>query len=300
MTLLAFRETARQPVCLLLLTTITLLILLLPLLITHTLDATVRLVTDSALGLIMLGGLLVAGFSAGSSMIRELQSGTALTVLSKPVTRTSFFLAKFAGTGLFGLLFCATTGSALLASRAHGTVYESSYDFPWASMTPCLLVPPTALAIGALLDYLRKKPFVSTALLIQAAIGIPLMAWAGNSQWSILPALLLLAMTTLILAAWAIALASRLNHAATLTLLLVVVLAGSAGDYVATLPLPDALAHLYQALFPNWQVFWAADALHAGLPPKIGYLTAASAYASCCIAIALSAGALVFNKVELK
>src|SRR5574339_121385 len=52
-----------------------------------------KLVKNSVLAVMFLAGLFGAVLSASASLAREIRSGTALAVLSKPVGRAQFLLA---------------------------------------------------------------------------------------------------------------------------------------------------------------------------------------------------------------
>jgi hypothetical protein len=56
-----------------------------------------KLVKDSTLAVTLFAGLLGSVLCASNSLAREIRTGTALAVLSKPVGRMSFLLAKYAG-----------------------------------------------------------------------------------------------------------------------------------------------------------------------------------------------------------
>ena len=77
-----------------------------------------RIVKQSVLALIFVTDLFSAALNASASVAREIRNGTALAVLSKPVGRMRFLLAKFAG---LSLALALQTGvqllGALLASR---------------------------------------------------------------------------------------------------------------------------------------------------------------------------------------
>src|SRR5262250_1489349 len=56
-----------------------------------------KLVKNSTLAVMLLSGLFGAVLSASASVAREIRSGTALAVLSKPIGRAQFLLGKFVG-----------------------------------------------------------------------------------------------------------------------------------------------------------------------------------------------------------
>src|ERR1700722_3035972 len=77
-----------------------------------------KLVKNSALAVMLLAGLFGAVLSASASLAREIRSGTALAVLSKPVGRAQFLLAKFTGLAMaLSVLTYVNMIGLLLASR---------------------------------------------------------------------------------------------------------------------------------------------------------------------------------------
>src|ERR1700690_1593713 len=93
----AFMELVRQPVFLLLMTSSTVFEIFLASPYYFAFGDEPKLVKNSTLAVMLLAGLLGAVLSASASLAREIRSGTALAVLSKPVGRAQFFLAKYAG-----------------------------------------------------------------------------------------------------------------------------------------------------------------------------------------------------------
>src|SRR5512136_504812 len=93
----AFMELVRQPVFLLLLTTSAVFIIFLATPFYFAFGDEPKLVKNSALAVMLFAGLLGAVLSASASLARELRTGTALAVLSKPVGRAQFLLAKYGG-----------------------------------------------------------------------------------------------------------------------------------------------------------------------------------------------------------
>jgi ABC-type transport system involved in multi-copper enzyme maturation permease subunit len=83
-------------------------------------------------------GLFVAIWSASTSLAEEIEGKTALTVLSKPVSRRDFILGKFSGIAWSTLFLCALLGFVLLVGVAYKPVYDeregADYGFqqlPW-------------------------------------------------------------------------------------------------------------------------------------------------------------------------
>src|SRR5258708_39979133 len=114
----AFMELIRQPIFLLLMTGSVLFEIFLAVPYYFAFGDEPKLIENSALAVMLLSGLFGAVLSASSSLAPGIRSGTALAVLSKPVSRAQFLLAKFAGlaAALTGLTFGNMVG-VMLASR---------------------------------------------------------------------------------------------------------------------------------------------------------------------------------------
>src|SRR5687768_14268087 len=92
----AFMELIRQPIFLILLTGTSLFEVLISCISYFGFGDEPKLVKGAVMAIMLLSGLLGAVLSASASFSREIRSGTALAVLSKPVGRARFILAKYA------------------------------------------------------------------------------------------------------------------------------------------------------------------------------------------------------------
>src|ERR1700743_1306406 len=93
----AFMELVRQPIFLLLLTGSVLFEIFLAVPYYFAFGDETKLVKTTTPAVMLLSGLFGSVLSASASLAREIRSGTALAVLSKPVGRAQFLVAKFAG-----------------------------------------------------------------------------------------------------------------------------------------------------------------------------------------------------------
>src|ERR1700756_4760423 len=93
----AFIELVRQPVFLLLMTCSVVFEIFLATPYYFAFGDEPKLVKNSTLAVMLLSGLFGAVLSASASLAREIRAGTALAVLSKPIGRTQFLVAKFIG-----------------------------------------------------------------------------------------------------------------------------------------------------------------------------------------------------------
>ena len=126
----AFMELVRQPVFLLLMTCSAVFEMFLATPYYFAFGDEPKLVKNSVLAIMLLAGLFSAVLSASASLAREIRSGTALAVLSKPIGRAMFILGKFAGLILaLTLLTYINMVAALLTSRMAFDAYGSTDMF---------------------------------------------------------------------------------------------------------------------------------------------------------------------------
>src|SRR3954468_2721057 len=123
----AFMELVRQPVFLLLMTSSVVFEIFLATPYYFAFGDEPKLVKNSTLAVMLLAGLLGAVLSASASLAREIRAGTALAVLSKPVGRAQFLLAKYAGLiAALSLMTYVNLIAALIASRMVFDAYGST------------------------------------------------------------------------------------------------------------------------------------------------------------------------------
>ncbi len=123
----AFMELVRQPVFLLLTTCIAAFEIFLATPYYFAFGDEPKLVKNSVLAAMLLAGLFGAVLSASTSLAREIRTGTALAVLSKPVGRAQFLLAKYAGlVAALTMMTYVNLVAALIASRMAFDAYGSA------------------------------------------------------------------------------------------------------------------------------------------------------------------------------
>jgi hypothetical protein len=307
---LAAVEAIRQPIVLLLTAVALAFIALMPVLITHVIGDASRIVRDSALALHFVSGLILGVFVACTSFRYEVRRGTAASVLSKPVPRSLFFLAKFVGLAAVLVLFSGLLAIATLLSTRTVT---QSFVYDWWGSGPLLAALPLALVAGGLQNYFLHRPFVSRAFgaLLVAVPAAFVVSGLLNGEGArapfgsalplaILPASVLITMGIVLLSALAVSLATRLDVVPTLVICSTVFLLGLMSDYLLGRPAESSrfLSVLYH-LVPNFQHFWAVDALAHGTIPWT-YVAQAGQYAGLYLAGLLSAGIFAFRPMELR
>ena len=105
----------------------------------HTLGEDIKMLKDNGLTLIMVLAMVQAVWAAGTSVSEEVEGRTALTVLSKPITRRAFIGGKFLGIIWTVLLLFVVLGLWFLLMVAYKPIYDSrenSEAQPTSSMLP--------------------------------------------------------------------------------------------------------------------------------------------------------------------
>jgi ABC-2 type transport system permease protein len=309
----AFMELIRQPVFLLLMTGSVVFELFLAVPYYFALGDEPKLVENSALAVMLLSGLFGAVLSASASLAREIRVGTALAVLSKPVGRAQFLLAKYAGlaaalmlltyVNLIGVLLCSK-----MAFDAYGSTDLAALGIFAAGVA-------VAYALGGFSNFFLRRPFVSDAVLA-LVVTATLAAFiiirftqqeqslftAAHVDWRLVPAGILILFAVWILAALALACSTRLDTIPTLAVCSAFFLIGLMSDYLfgQRAEAGNWWASTLYTVIPNWQLFWLADALDMGKSTfHWDYVAKAFAYTVGYAGAALAIGTALFEEREL-
>jgi ABC-type transport system involved in multi-copper enzyme maturation permease subunit len=239
----AFMELVRQPVFLLLMTSSAVFEIFLATPYYFAFGDEPKLVKNSTLAVMLLAGLLGAVLSASASLAREIRTGTALAVLSKPIGRAQFLLAKYAGLVVaLALLTYVNLVAALVASRmafdAYGKTDLAAIGIFFAGVV-------AAYALGGFSNFFLRRPFVSNAV-FALLVTVTLAAFViiqfttqerssnepGAVDWRLVPAALLILFALWILAALALACSTRFDMIPTLAICSALFLLGIMSDYL--------------------------------------------------------------------
>lgn len=135
--LAAFREGLRQPMFWLLFIAVAFVMLIVPLLPYFTLGEDFKMVEELEFDLTMLASVIFGVIMASSSISEEIEGRTAVTLMSKPVSRRQFLLGKFAGILLASLVMAMLLGWWLVwmlyfkATYDPGVTNEKTPDPAW-------------------------------------------------------------------------------------------------------------------------------------------------------------------------
>ena len=253
-----------QPLYLVLLSLGGVTILLFTIVPFNTLGEDIKLLKDSGVTLIMVLGLIQAVWSAGTSVSEEIEGRTALTVLSKPVSRRSFLLGKYAGIMLGVLVLFLVLGTILLLVVSYKPIYDAR-------------------------EMSTEQPGWQVA---------------HEEVVTTIPPLLLYFMETMALGAVAVAVATRLPMLANFVICFMVYVVGNltaplvraaAGDN----PLVGFVGNLIAVVIPNLNTFNVQSAVDAGNPVPPIYLAGAFNYLVCFGIMILMFALLLFEDRDL-
>jgi ABC-type transport system involved in multi-copper enzyme maturation permease subunit len=308
----AFMELVRQPVFLLISTSVAVLAVFLASVPYFGFGDDPKLAKDSVLALLLLAGLVCAVLSASSSVTREIRTGTALAVLAKPVSRAQFLLAKYVGlAGALAVLVYIGMLAALLASRMAYDAYGST---DWVGLGLFCAFIVLAYLLGAFSNFFLRRPFVSDAvfsLVASTTLGFVLInfiskegrlqAWGSGIDWRMVPAGVLLLFAVWILAALALACSTRLEVMASLAVCSGFFLLGLMSDYLfgRRAQAGEWWAAVFYTLLPNWQLLWMADALDQERYIPWSYVGTALVYVVGYVGAALAVALALFQDREL-
>src|SRR5262249_27258896 len=108
--LAAFREGIRQPMFWFIFSFVLLFMVLSPFIPYFTFGEDFKMVKEIGYGLTMLGTALFAVLAASLSISEEIEGRTAITMMSKPVSRRQFLLGKYVGILLAALVMTVMLG----------------------------------------------------------------------------------------------------------------------------------------------------------------------------------------------
>ena len=308
-----FIETLRQPVYSIIIVAALFLFFISPSLTMYTMSDDNKLLREIGLSTLFLTSLFIAIFSASGAVAEEMENKTITTVLSKPVQRPIFIVAKFFGVTAAVVLAHYICTIALLMAIRHGVLETASATHDWTVISTAAVVVVAAFLLSAFFNYAYDWKFSSTAIVLTGifgTLGIVFLSfidreWQFNPQNNGINALdvygaVLLLLAAIIIVALAVALSARFNIAVTLSACIGFFLLGLVSDYTfGRFAETQLWAKIGRVLVPNLQIFWIADAIYEGseVPPK--YILISASYALCYTTAILSLAIALFQRRQV-
>jgi len=308
-----FTETLRQPVYAVIIAAALLLFLVSPSLAMYTMDDDNKLLREIGLSTLFLTSLFIAIFSASGAVAVELENKTILTVLTKPVQRPIFVLAKFLGVvGAVALAHYLCTIGLLMAIR-HGVMETASDTHDWTVIGAAAVVVLATVLLSAFFNFAYDWKFASTAIVIASVLATFALVFLAfiDRDWQFNPAKngihqldiygsVLLFLAAIIIAALAVAVSTRFNIVVTLSACIGIFLLGLVSDYAFGRFADTHLwARIGRFLVPNLQVFWISDAIYEGTVVPLRYILITASYALCYTAAILAFAVALFQRRQV-
>jgi len=290
-----FIETLRQPVYAIIIIAALFLFFISPSLTMYTMSDDNKLLREIGLSTLFLASLFIAIFSASGAVAEEIESKTVITVLSKPVQRPIFIIAKFLGVAAAVALAHYICTIALLMAIRHGVLETVSDTHDWTVISTAAAIMALTLLLSAFFNYTYDWKFSSTAIVLTgifATLGIVFLSfidrnWQFNPQGNGIKALdiygsVLLLLAAIIIVALAVALSARFNIVVTLSACVGIFLLGLVSDWAfGELAKTKIWAKICYFSVPNLQIFWISDAIYEGSEVPLKYVIISASYAVC-------------------
>jgi ABC-type transport system involved in multi-copper enzyme maturation permease subunit len=226
----------------------------------NTFGEDVKMLKDSGLTLVKILALLVVIWTASVTVSDEIEGRTALTVLSKPLTRRQFVVGKFIGLSLVALLIFMILGAVLMSTTSLKVVYDARESSKTA----------------------------------------PLWADCATEMVTVVPGLVLSLLETILLAAVSLAVSTRVGMIPNLIICFTIYVLGHlVQSSVGKLAIVRFVGRLFATLLPVLEHFTIEAAVIGGVPVPWGYLAWAAVYAGLYSAIALLIALVLFQNRDL-
>ena len=272
-----------------------------------------KLLREIGLSTLFLTSLFIAIFSASGAVAQELENKTITTVLSKPVQRPIFIIAKFFGVAAAVVLAHYICTIALLMAIRHGVLETVNDLHDWTVLATAAVVVLAAFLLSAFFNYAYEWKFSSTAIVLTgifATFGIVFLAfidrnWQFNPKDNGLNAVdiygsVLLLLAAIIIVALAIALSARFNIVVTLSACIGIFLLGLVSDYAfGRFAETHLWAKIGRFLVPNLQIFWISDAIYEGSQVPAKYIVITASYALCYTIAILALAIALFQRRQV-
>ena len=302
-----FRECVREPVYLVLLLLSLHLNALMPAFALFVFRNQEKLVRDSDMATMLMFGMITAVLCASNAIHREIRNGTALLVLSKPVSRPLFISAKITGIVAVMFIFCLLNGLATLIALR---IAVDQFRFDQVLFWGFLILIDVGLIYGAIMNYMSHKNF-SQQTLIALLVIIPLWAVYAHfrpehdkhvglhGQTALAVGLLTLAV--LAMAVISTAISTVLSFVGNLTVSSFIFMIGLMSPYLFGLPAQEGniAAQIIYAVVPNWQQFWMADPISMGKLIPYSFALNALIYFILLVSIFMITAILLFQEREV-
>ena len=230
----------------------------------NTLGEDIKLVITQGLTVVKLFSAFLAVWAASSTIADELDGKTALMALAKPLSRTKFIIGKYAGVMIAVTLLFLIMGTFFVNTVSYKVVYDAR----------------------------------------EASKDVPTAMACAEAVYRILPGMVLAYLETVILAAIAIAISTRLPLLPNLTLVLMIYLLGNIAPVIVQAsedqnPIVVFVANIVSVILPCLDHFNMESAVAQEATVPWLYVAVALAYAALYCGAMLIVSLLLFEERDL-
>jgi ABC-type transport system involved in multi-copper enzyme maturation permease subunit len=230
----------------------------------NTLGEDIKLVITQGLIVVKLCSVFLAVWAASSTIADELEGKTALMALSKPLSRTKFIIGKYAGVMITVTLLFLILGTFCLNTVSYKLVYDAR----------------------------------------ESSKDIPTAIECAEAVYNILPLLILSYLETVILAAVAITISTRLPLLPNLALTLLVYLLGNIAPVIVQasanqMQMVVFMADIVSMILPGLAHFNMETAVHMDAVVPWGYVAVVLGYTTLYCGALLIVSLLLFEDRDL-
>ncbi len=302
-----FKESIREPVFCLLLVCALMLIAHFPSISLFVFDEQLKMVVDSSMATSLLFGLFAAVLASSHTVSQEMRNGTVSLLLSKPVHRWSFILAK-----IFGIVAAVTMFMFILNCATVISVYIAVDQYNTDDGAYLMLLGVIALSagLGLAFNFFKGSSFAS-ATMITLAILMPIFVaqclflkeTPALNMPDLMRALVLLFGATAAMSTISVVFAIKLDMVANLCVCTIFFFLGMISSFLfqretGSMILDGILMGLY-AVFPNWQFFWLADAIASDRAIPVAYVVKAFIYVALYMLLCSIWAVVIFQRREI-
>jgi ABC-type transport system involved in multi-copper enzyme maturation permease subunit len=308
-----FIEILRQPIYAVIIVAALFLFFISPSLTMYTMSDDNKLLREIGLSTLFLSSLFIAIFSASSAVNEEIESKTITTILSKPIQRPIFIIAKFFGVAAAVLLAHYICTIALLMSIRHGVLETVNDTHDWTVLGAAGFILVATLLLSAFFNYTYDWKFTSTAIILTGIFATLAIVFLSviDRNWQLNPAKngintvdiygsLLLLLAAIIIVALAVALSARFNVMVTLSTCMGIFFLGLVSDYAfGRFAETHLWAKIGRFIVPDLQIFWISDAIYEGSVVPLKYILISASYALCYTIAILSLAIALFQRRQI-
>jgi hypothetical protein len=280
----AYRETIRQPLYWLLVVFFAVLMLFGVVLPFFTLGEDMKMMKDLQLDAILIPALLISVLTASISISEEIEGRTAITLLSKPVSRRQFLLGKFLG------ILAASALMMLLLTLVMGICVTLRWDYDRLDR------PPDPWEIASVQERLVNLPVLAYPVRY-------VLLTFGEIQ-ALAPGVFMNFCQVMILTSIAVALATRLPMVVNVVICLVAFLLGRLTHVLEEQSrgntLVNFVAQVFATILPGLNYYDVGPAIVGEVEvPWLGYVLPAFLHGAIYSTIALIFGLILFEDRDL-